>query len=143
LHVNLRNKFFLNPCKKKTYFLHIIPVFGDQIKFDKVKLIVSDQAPYAVKLEKLMLDSIPGVKHVICPCHLLHRLCEETRGRSNKLNFVCAEIKRLLVKNRHNQRLYGSETGLSLPKLLIVTRWGLLIEFVCYIADNYNEIFFC
>jgi hypothetical protein len=56
------------------------------------------------------------------------------------LNNVCAEIKRLLIKNRHNQQLYGTETGLKLPKFPIVTRWGTWIEFVCYIAENYEKI---
>jgi hypothetical protein len=53
---------------------------------------------------------------------------------------VCAEIKRLLVKNRHNQQLYGLKTGLVLPKFPVITRWGTWVDFVSYIAENYDKI---
>jgi hypothetical protein len=103
-------------------------------------MIISDQAPYAVKVGKLLKEIIPGLKHVTCICHMLHRLCEEIRGRCGKLNFVVSELKRLLVKNRHNQQIYDIETGLNLPKFPIITRWGMWIKFVCYIAENFNVI---
>jgi hypothetical protein len=92
----------------------LIKLHDGNINYDRIKMIVSDQVPYAIKVGKLLKEIIPGLKHVTCFCNLLHRLCEEIRGRCNKLNYVVSEIKRLLVKNRHNQQLYGAETGQTL-----------------------------
>jgi hypothetical protein len=103
-------------------------------------MLISDQAPHAVKVGKILKSLIPDLKHVTCLYHLLHRLCEELRGKSEKLNFACLEIKRLLIKNRTNQQLFLDKTGLVLPKFPIITRWGTWIEFVCFIAENFNEI---
>jgi hypothetical protein len=94
-----------------------------QINYDKIKLVLSDQVPYAIKVGKLLKDLIPGLKHVTCLCHPIHRLCEEIRCRCKKLNHICGEIKRLLIKNRHNQQMYDITFGLNLPKFPIITRW--------------------
>jgi hypothetical protein len=63
----------------------LIKLHAGSIKFEKVKMIISDQAPYEVKVVNLLKEIIPGLKHVTCICHMLHRLCEEIRGRCGKL----------------------------------------------------------
>jgi hypothetical protein len=51
-----------------------------------------------------------------------------------------SKVKRLLLKNRNNQQIYETTSGLSLPKFPIITRWGTWVEFVCFISNNFNEI---
>jgi hypothetical protein len=130
-----------NACDINQVILNfLMKLHGGQTNYEKIKLVLSDQALYAIKVGKLLKDLIPGLKHVTCLCHLIHRLCEEIRCRCKKLNYICGEIKRLLIKNRHNQQMYEITSGLNLPKFSIITRWGTWIEFVCFILDNYNEI---
>jgi hypothetical protein len=113
-----------NACNINQVILNfLMKLHGGQINYDKIKLVLSDHTPYARKVGKLLKDLIPGLKHVTCPCHLIHRLCKEIRCRCKKLNYICGEIKRLLIKNRHNQMMYEITFGLNTPKFPIITRW--------------------
>lgn len=109
----------------------LFKLHGGHIKYENIKLLISDQAPYALKVGRVLKELIPTLKHVTCLCHLLHRVAEELRTKCTKLNYLCSEIKRLLLKNKQNQALFVSETSITLPKFPIITRWGTWIEFCC------------
>lgn len=110
------------------------------IQYEKIRLLLSDAAPYAVKVGTMLKELIPNLKHITCICHLLHRLCEEVRKLCPRLNRLASELKRLLVKNKTNQNIYCEITSLKIPKFPVLTRWGSWIEFAYFINHNYECI---
>ncbi|KAG0442250.1 hypothetical protein DMUE_0417 [Dictyocoela muelleri] len=99
-------------------------LYGGSINYDKLLTIISDAAPYAIKAVNVMKFLFPNTKHVTCIAHMLHRLCEKLRDISPNTNFICSEIKRILIKNKENQLIFNNITKLKLPKFAIITRWG-------------------
>ncbi len=63
-------------------------------EINKVKLILSDAAPYAVKAAKMLKEMIPGLKHITCLCHAVHNLCETIRGQYLKIDRLIVYLKR-------------------------------------------------
>ncbi len=53
---------------------------NDMLKFEKIKLLLSDAAPYAIKAGKILKELFPDLKHITCLCHGLHNLCETIRN---------------------------------------------------------------
>jgi hypothetical protein len=115
-------------------------LYSGEIKYNKIKLLLSDQAPYALKTGKLLKGLIPELKHVTCLCHLLHRLCEKIRMMCPKTNYIISEIKRLFIKNKSNRLIFSLKSNIKFPKFPILTRWGTWLEFAVFIADNYDEL---
>ncbi|KAG0442183.1 hypothetical protein DMUE_0472 [Dictyocoela muelleri] len=72
----------------------MIELYGGSINYDKLHLIISDAAPYAIKAVNVMKFLFPNMKHVTCIAHMLHRLCEKLRDISPNTNFICSEIKK-------------------------------------------------
>ncbi|KAG0440242.1 hypothetical protein DMUE_1885 [Dictyocoela muelleri] len=112
-------------------------LYDGQIMFDKLRLILSDGAPYAVKASKTLKLLFQNLKHVTCLAHMLHRLCEKIREISPFSNSVSSELKRILVKNRENQSLFIDVTNLRIPKFPILTRWGTWLCFISEISNQY------
>ncbi len=72
---------------------------NDLLKLQKIKLLLSDAAPYAIKAGKALKELIPSLKHVTCLCHGLHNLCETIRDSNSDLDKFVAFLKCSLVKN--------------------------------------------
>lgn len=115
-------------------------IYNGNIQYNKIKLLLSDQAPYAIKVGSMLKTLIPEIKHVTCLCHLLHRVCEEIRKHCPTVNSLISTLKRLLVKNKSNQHIFEDTTKKKLPKFPVITRWGMWIEFGHYVAENYAII---
>ncbi|KAG0437748.1 hypothetical protein DMUE_3509 [Dictyocoela muelleri] len=75
-------------------------LYNGEIMFDKLRLILSDGAPYAVKASKTLKLLFQNLKHVTCLAHMIHRLCEKVREISPISNLISSELKKILVKNR-------------------------------------------
>lgn len=116
----------------------MIDLNGGNLDFTKLRLIVSDAAPYAVKAVKILKELFPNLKHVTCIAHLLHNLCEKLRDISPLSNYISSELKRMLVKNKKNQCVFKESTGLKLPKFPVLTRWGTWLVFMDEIVNNYD-----
>ena len=102
--------------------------------------MLSDQAPYAIKVGKMLKEIFPNLKHVSCLVHCLHRVCEKLKGMSPYVDKIVAFLKAKLVKNKENQKIFCQLSGKPMPKLPIVTRWGSWLTFVVYIHDNFNSV---
>ncbi|KAG0438998.1 hypothetical protein DMUE_2736 [Dictyocoela muelleri] len=74
-------------------------LYDGKIAFEKLCLLLSDGAPYAVKAARNMKIFFPNLKHVTCIAHMLLRVCEKLRDISLKSNFIITKMKRILVKN--------------------------------------------
>ncbi len=80
--------------------------FEDDIsKTQKISLILSDAASYAVKVSNLLKEIIPKLKRVTCLFHGLHNLCESIREDNTKLDRYISSLKGSLIKNRKNKSL--------------------------------------
>jgi hypothetical protein len=112
-------------------------LYGGNINYSLLRLLVSDAAPYAVKAGKMLKLLFPKLKHVTCLCHMLHRLCETIRQNCTKLDSFMADFKRIFIKNKNNQEEFIKNTQIKLPKFPVLTRWGTWIECASYIFKNY------
>lgn len=109
------------------------------LNYNKLKLIISDAAPYAVKVGKLLKILIPEVKHVTCLAHMLHRVAEDLRERSLNADKTISLIKKIFVKNKNNKNIWQENSSIPMHKFPIITRWGTWIEFAIFISENYLE----
>ncbi len=91
-------------------------------RINKIKLVLSDAAPYALKAAKMFKVVAPGLKHVTYLCHALHNLCETVREKFFRVDIITAYMKRTLVKNNEKQVIFKDLTKLALPSWPIITR---------------------
>jgi len=141
----LISSIHINKTNSETIILEILSALNkiydnDASKYKNIKLLVSDGAPYAIKTGTLLKGLVPECKHITCLCHALHNLCETIRDKFSILNDFVVVFKKLLIKNKTNQYIFSSETGLPIPKFPIVTRWGTWLEFVSFTFDNFEMI---
>lgn len=115
-------------------------LYNGNLKFDNLRLLISDGAPYAIKVGKLLKSIFAEMKHVTCLCHMLHRICEYVRNENIKLDYCISELKKTFIKNKSNKAEFNSKFTKGLPKFPILTRWGSWINCACYIFNNYAEI---
>ena len=105
---------------------------NDTTKYKNLKLLLTDAAPYALKVGRILKEMIPGLMHVTCICHALHNLCESIRDANSVVNDCIVLLKKLLVKNKANKDLYYEKTSLRMPKFSVLTRWGIWIDCVVF-----------
>ncbi|PSN38394.1 hypothetical protein C0J52_18748 [Blattella germanica] len=55
-------------------------------EFEKVLLVVTDQAPYMLSAIKQLKPLFPKLKHGTCLAHALHRVCESILNEYNIAN---------------------------------------------------------
>ena len=113
---------------------------NDTTKYKNLKLLLTDAAPYALKVGRILKEMIPGLMHVTCICHALHNLCESIRDANSVVNDCIALLKKLLVKNKTNKDLYYEKTSLRMPKFPVLTRWGTWIDCVVFLYENFARI---
>lgn len=111
----------------------------DHSKVENIKLLLSDGAPYALKVGKLLRELIPHLKHVTCLCHAFHNICETIRNDSPNVNKVVSYFKKVLIKNKTNQNIFREITLTAVPKFPVITRWGTWLEFVCILFDKFDD----
>lgn len=136
--VELTNTNSININQEILSILNML--YKNDIIYSNLILLISDAAPYAVKVGKMLKLLFPKIKHVTCICHMLHRFVEKIRSLCPESNFVSSELKRLLLKNKSNQLLFTEHTNLSIPSFPVITRWGTWLSFMQFIVENYNKI---
>ncbi|KAG0430765.1 hypothetical protein DMUE_5633 [Dictyocoela muelleri] len=114
-------------------------IYDGKIEFNRLRLVLSDGASYALKAVKALKLLFLNLKHVTCIAHMLHRLCEKVRDISPISNNIASQLKRILIKNREHQSFFQNIFGRKLPKFPVLTRWGTWISFLTEIADNFNK----
>ncbi|KAF7684873.1 hypothetical protein CDIK_4378, partial [Cucumispora dikerogammari] len=81
-------------------------LFTTKDQYNNVRLIISDAAPYAIKVGKLLKAIIPEIKHVTCIIHELHRVVEFLRSKCCNIDRLVSFIKKTLTKNKGNIALF-------------------------------------
>ncbi|PSN38001.1 hypothetical protein C0J52_13513 [Blattella germanica] len=109
-------------------------------EFEKVLLVVTDQAPYMLSAIKQLKPLFPKLKHVTCLAHALHRVCKSIRNEYNITNEFISALKKILLKAPSRVVAYREITGLPLPNFPVITRWGSWIECTAMLCENFDKI---
>lgn len=109
-------------------------------KYDRLLLIVSDQAPYMIKAISSLKPLVTNLHHITCLAHALNRVCEKIRSENPELNSFISKFKKIIVKSPNRQTKFREETGLKLPPEPVITRWGTWLNAALYYAENYEKI---
>lgn len=126
---------------KKEFINALNILFANNIDYNRIKIIISDSAPYMLKFVKnLKKDyNFQNVLHITCVAHSLHRVAECIRAFYSKTNILLKYVK-LYLKSISIQRLFKSTTGLKLPPKVIITRWGSWLKAAIYIFENFDKL---
>lgn len=81
------------------------------IQYDKVWLVLSDQASYMLLAFANLKAMYTNLRHVTCLAHALHRVCEAVRDEFNSANEFIAQFRKVLLKSPARTQLYTTVTG--------------------------------
>ncbi|XP_017470729.1 PREDICTED: uncharacterized protein LOC108362303 [Rhagoletis zephyria] len=95
-------KFLLNVAElERTNYASIARTFNDSLKLlgddfekNKIRLFLSDAAPYMVKAAKSLNIFYPKLLHVTCLAHAIHRVAEEIRSNFKDIDLLVCSGKR-------------------------------------------------
>ncbi len=62
------------------------------------KYLITDGAPYCLKVGKALKTEFPDLQHIVCLCHNLHLVAEDIRKTNVKGNKFVSLLKRSLIK---------------------------------------------
>eukprot|EP00095_Tigriopus_kingsejongensis_P008118 snap_masked-scaffold184_size276635-processed-gene-1.15 protein:Tk08118 transcript:snap_masked-scaffold184_size276635-processed-gene-1.15-mRNA-1 annotation:"PREDICTED: uncharacterized protein LOC100902024" len=97
-------------------------LFGDEIDYDKVKLLLTDAAAYCIKAARGLKELFPNLLHVTCIAHGLSRVAELARVTYPKVNLLISETKKVFVKSGTRKREFAASCQIPLPPEPIITR---------------------
>jgi hypothetical protein len=119
---------FIDQTNKKTISQCIMDSLGiiwpKSIHYDRVCLIISDQASYMIKAMKNLKCFFPKLHHVTCLAHALHRVSLKVAEEHKEINSLISFFKKIMVKSPLREYQFQQKTGLSLPVKPVLTRWG-------------------
>jgi len=115
-------------------------IWPNKIQYNKVILVVTDQASYMIKAIKSLKLMFPNLHHITCIVHALHRVCEVIREENIELNIFISNMKKVLKNSNSRILVYKETTGLPLPPDPIVTRWGTWVKTGLFYLENFNKI---
>ena len=115
-------------------------LWPDGIKYDRVWLVLTDQASYMLSALSALKMLYNKLSHVTCIVHALHRVCESVHMKYCKANDFVSLMKKVLLKSPYRVQLYKEITNLPLPPEPVVTRWGTWIKNAVFYAENFNRI---
>lgn len=126
---------------RKKFIKALNILFNNNIDYNKIKVVISDMAPYMLKFAKILKGDInfKHILHITCVAHLLHRVCESIRVYYSKTNILLKYIK-LYFKPLGIKRLFKETTSLKLPPTVIVTRWGSWVNAAVYVFNNFDKL---
>jgi len=97
-------------------------VLGEELDYNKVKLLVTDAASYCVKAGKGLKVLFPNLIHLTCLAHGLSRVAEMARVTYPKVNLLISETKKIFVKSGNRKRVFAALCQVPLPPEPVVTR---------------------
>lgn len=116
-------------------------VLGNQDKFEKVLLLLTDSAAYMHKMASGMSALLPNCLHVTCLVHGLHRIAETVRTLFKDIDLLIANAKKVFRKAPNRISMFKEKNpDLPLPPQPCLTRWGTWLAAALYYADHFEEI---
>lgn len=116
-------------------------LWPSEIFYDRVRLLVSDQAKYMLKTGTKMKETLfPKMLHVSCLAHSCHRVAELARTNSSKVNELVSGLKKIFIKCPRRRNEFVQSSGVAMPKFPIQTRWGTWLLFTEFLESNFEAI---
>lgn len=117
-----------------------VVLWPDGIEYDRVWLVLTDQASYMLLAIANLKPMYSNLRHVTCIAHALHRVCEAIKDEYSYANEFLSCIKKLLKKAPARIQKYVEVTGLPLPISPILTRWGTWLKAAVFICNNFKAM---
>lgn len=114
-------------------------LYGADIPFERVWLLVSDQAPYMLKAGRGLKEIFPNLKHITCIIHGLNRVCELIKYKYDATNNLIAQMKSVLLKSPARET-FKEMCNLPFPPEVIEIRWNSWLKAAFYYAENFSVI---
>lgn len=115
-------------------------LYGADIPFERVWLLITDQAPYMIKAGKGLKDMFPNLKHVSCLVHALNRVSEVIKDQSPLANIFISKMKAVLSKSHVRRQKYSEICRLPFPPDVIEIRWNTWLNASFFYAENFSSI---
>jgi len=131
------NYFTISKVFDQSMFL----LWSEGIRHDDVLLFVTDAAPYMIKAANSLKALYSKMVHVTCLAHAHHRVAETIRGKFNNVDGLVSNVKKVFLKAPSRLEIFKTEaSGIPLPPVPIITRWGTWLEAAFYYSDNFTTI---
>lgn len=108
---------------------------------EKFLVLLSDAAPYMVKVGQNLRIFYPNMIHVTCLLHGINRVAETVRTEYPLVNKLISNVKKVFLKAPLRVQLYKERLpGVSLPPEPVITRWGTWIKAAIFYAEHFEGI---
>lgn len=137
--------FLKNACTSESTLQALIKglqcLYPTGIKFDNIRLIVTDAAPYMVKAITTFQSTF-ATKAIFLTClaHGLHRVAENVRLSNPDVDKLVSSIKKFFSKSPSRRVRFAQSTDLPLPPDPVIVRWGTWLNAVRYYADHFKDL---
>lgn len=115
-------------------------LYGANIPFERVRFLITDQAPYMIKAGKGLKVLFPNLKHVSCLVHGLNRVSEVIKDRSLLANIFISKMKAVLAKSHVRRQMYSEICRLPFPPDVIEIRWNTWLNAAFFYAEHFSSI---
>eukprot|EP00095_Tigriopus_kingsejongensis_P000833 maker-scaffold63_size435493-snap-gene-3.26 protein:Tk00833 transcript:maker-scaffold63_size435493-snap-gene-3.26-mRNA-1 annotation:"PREDICTED: uncharacterized protein LOC100897935" len=113
-------------------------LFGEDLDYNRVKLLLTNAAAYCLKAGKAFQLLFPNLLHVSCLAHALNRVAELGRVTYPKVNLLISETKKIFVKSGNRKRDFAAACQMPLPPQPI--HFNTVKEFVKGMEDDSQAI---
>jgi hypothetical protein len=131
-----------NSQNMKVHFLKSLNLlFKNQINYNQIYLIVTDQANYNLTFGQNLKNSklFPNLMHITCLAHCLHRISDKIRKIYPKTDSFVKSFKKYF-RPVQVQNFYKIKSELPIPPNYINTRWTTWLKTVKYYYDNFSKV---
>ena len=97
-------------------------LMGSDLNYNKVKLFLTDGAPYCVKAGRGLTALFPDLLHVTCMAHAINRVAELARTTYPRVNLLISETKKIFIKSGNRKREFATSCNIPLPPEPVITR---------------------
>lgn len=106
-----------NTTVQQSIMKSLTTLYGADIPFERVWLLLTDQAPYMLKAGRGLKQMFPNMKHVTCIVHSLNRVCEFIKEQHRLANKMISKVKAVLSKSHIRRQLYKEICELPYPPM--------------------------
>lgn len=111
------------------------------INYERVLLLLSDQAAYMLKAGQNLKTLFPNMKHISCLAHALNLVAEKIRVNHGLTNQFIGFMKQIFSKCVRRKIAFLSITKLKqLPPKVCTTRWCTWLNAAFYFNSNYDMV---
>lgn len=118
----------------------LFTLYGPNLPYEKLWLLISDQASYMLAAGKGLKQMFPNMKHVTCIVHGLNRVCELIKDRNKLVNKLIAKMKAILLKSNNRREKFAEMCNFALPPTVIESRWNSWLNGAFYYAEHFTDI---